>query len=91
MTPLTETQERVLLFIWDFVEREGYYPTFHQVSDGMGMRHKNSADTHIEALRKKGRLARPSTERRGSKKDAIRIVADVLGCPVRLQFVGESA
>lgn len=54
--PITETQEKVLAFVAEFTARERWAPTRKEISNHFGWRSINSADTHIKALIRKGRL-----------------------------------
>jgi repressor LexA len=51
---LTERQQRVMDFIVDFMDTEGFPPTRAEICDALGFRSPNAAEDHLRALVKKG-------------------------------------
>ena len=79
MLSLTARQSEVLLFIREFVEREGFPPTRAEIAGGLGFRSVNAAEDHLKALVRKGAIEiLPGTSR------GIRLSGDVAesGLPV---------
>ena len=56
MTELTPTQANMLTFIRNFSAGNGYPPTRAEISRNFGWRSDNSAQEHLAALVKKGRI-----------------------------------
>jgi repressor LexA len=54
---LTPAQGRVLAFVRRFVELNGYPPTRKDVRLEFGWSSDNSAEEHLKALQRKGRIA----------------------------------
>jgi SOS-response transcriptional repressor LexA len=55
---LTPTQADVLIFAWEFYRANDQLPTRREVCKRFGFASWNSAQTHIEALERKGWLER---------------------------------
>ena len=55
---LTDKQELFLDFLKDYVDREGDWPTYREISDEFGFRSPNSVTQNLQALEKKGFLMR---------------------------------
>lgn len=70
MPELTTNQRRVLDYIRAHVETQGSSPTLREIADALGFARHSSAQDYIEALVRKGMLAR-SPQHRG-----IRLVGD---------------
>lgn len=58
MTGLTERQEEVLRFIAAFQREHGFSPTLREIGKALGMASTNGVFEHLQALEKKGALAR---------------------------------
>ena len=58
MKGLTRRQEEVLGWILDVVEEKGYFPSFREIGEALGLRSPASVSRHINALVKKGYLVR---------------------------------
>ncbi|MDX1431476.1 MAG: transcriptional repressor LexA [Gammaproteobacteria bacterium] len=56
MLSLTARQGEVLLFIREFMEREGFPPTRAEIAEGLGFRSVNAAEDHLKALMRKGAI-----------------------------------
>ena len=54
MSNPTEKQQLVLDFIADFSKENGYNPTMQMITDHFGWAHASAAQSHLEALAKKG-------------------------------------
>lgn len=65
---LTARQAEVLRFLVDYIREHGYPPTVREISRHIGARSTRAATIHLEALEKKGYVARTSGVR------AIRII-----------------
>jgi repressor LexA len=64
MIALTDRQQRVLDFIVDFMDTEGFPPTRAEICDALGFRSPNAAEDHLRALVKKGAIEMlPGTSR----------------------------
>lgn len=57
-TPMTDKQAAVLAFVEHFTAAQRWSPTRREIADHFGWRAANSAEVHIKALIKKGRLKR---------------------------------
>jgi repressor LexA len=55
---LTRRQKQVYDFIADFVQRNGYSPSFEEIGNGMGLSSLATVHKHISNLEKKGLLKR---------------------------------
>ncbi|MDA0683172.1 MAG: repressor LexA [Bacteroidetes bacterium] len=55
---LTDKQEVFLDFLKDYVDRDGDWPTYREISDEFGFRSPNSVTQNLQALEKKGFLRR---------------------------------
>ena len=53
MLPLTSRQNRVLLFIQEFMQDEGFPPTRAEIAEGLGFRSINAAEDHLKVLARK--------------------------------------
>jgi repressor LexA len=61
---LSEQQSRILGFIEDFVEENGYPPTYEEIRAALGMSTKSLVYHHLEALEAAGHVSRmPNTPR----------------------------
>jgi REP element-mobilizing transposase RayT len=58
MEPLTERQQQVLEFVEDHVRRNGFPPTLREIGTALGLPNVNAVRGHVEALEKKGYLAK---------------------------------
>jgi len=64
MIALTDRQQRVLDFIIDFMDTEGFPPTRAEICEALGFRSPNAAEDHLRALVKKGAIEMlPGTSR----------------------------
>src|SRR5512139_643992 len=64
MKPLTDRQQKVLAFVEEFCERQGYPPTVREVAARFGIQPR-AADDHLSALKRKGYLHREPGRSRG--------------------------
>jgi len=55
---LTKTQEKVLAYVEHFLAEIGHPPTMREVADHFGWSSTSTAQQHLAALEKKGRLSR---------------------------------
>ena len=55
---ITKRQRQVYDFISDFVQRNGYSPSFEEIGEGMGLSSLATVHKHISNLEKKGLLTR---------------------------------
>ncbi|MBV9623562.1 MAG: transcriptional repressor LexA [Acidobacteria bacterium] len=55
---ITKRQRQVYDFIADFVERQGYSPSFEEIGEGLGLSSLATVHKHISNLEKKGLLNR---------------------------------
>ena len=64
MLPLTARQNQVLLFIREFMHKQGFPPTRAEIAKGLGFRSVNAAEDHLKALvRKQAIEMLPGTSR----------------------------
>ncbi|HEV7905297.1 MAG TPA: transcriptional repressor LexA [Pyrinomonadaceae bacterium] len=61
MQPRTQRQKEILDYIQRFIERHGYEPSYAQIARHFGISSKATIAKHIEALEKRGLLARSHT------------------------------
>ncbi len=64
MKPLTDRQQKVLAFVEEFCERQGYPPTVREVAAAFAIQPRAAAD-HLAALKRKGYLHREPGVSRG--------------------------
>lgn len=62
---LTEAQSNVLDFIKAYMEKNHLPPTYDEIAENFGFRSKNSVETHLQALEKKGVIQRIGKKARG--------------------------
>ena len=55
---ITKRQRQVYDFIADFVQRQGYSPSFEEIGEGLGLSSLATVHKHITNLEKKGLLSR---------------------------------
>ena len=55
---ITKRQRQVYDFISDFVQRQGYSPSFDEIGQGLGLSSLATVHKHISNLEKKGLLTR---------------------------------
>ena len=58
MQPRTQRQKEILEYITRFIERHGYEPSYAQIARHFGVSSKATIAKHIEALERRGLLAR---------------------------------
>lgn len=58
MQPRTQRQKEILEYITRFIERHGYEPSYTQIARHFGVSSKATIAKHIEALERRGLLAR---------------------------------
>jgi len=56
--PLTERQQKILTFIKQSIEEQGYPPTIREIGEAFGIRSTNGVNDHLKALERKGYLLR---------------------------------
>jgi repressor LexA len=56
--PLTERQEKILAFIKQSIQDQGYPPTIREIGEHFGIRSTNGVNDHLKALERKGYLMR---------------------------------
>jgi repressor LexA len=55
---ITKRQRQVYDFLYDFIQRNGYSPSFEEIGDGLGLSSLATVHKHISNLEKKGLLKR---------------------------------
>ena len=65
LPPLTEIQERVLRFVVEFAQMNGFPPTQAEIGANFGFKSANSASLHLETLERKGYVQRKPNAARG--------------------------
>jgi repressor LexA len=63
--PLTKTQGKVLNFIEAYINKNKMPPTYDDIADNFGYRSKNSVETHLLALERKGVIRKIANKARG--------------------------
>lgn len=53
-TPLTPKQKQVLDFIVNFINEQGYSPSYREIASGLDLASPSTVHTHIQALRERG-------------------------------------
>jgi repressor LexA len=61
MQPRTQRQKEILEYITRFIERHGYEPSYAQIARHFGISSKATIAKHIEALERRGLIARRRT------------------------------
>jgi REP element-mobilizing transposase RayT/DNA-binding MarR family transcriptional regulator len=56
--PLTSQQQKVLAFVSQFLEQQGFPPTLREIGDAIGLVNVNGVRGHLSALEKKGYITR---------------------------------
>ena len=69
MHGLTDRQRKALDIIRDHLSKIGYPPTLREIGDAMGIRSLNGVTDHVNALQRKGYVARDNMKSR-----AIRLI-----------------
>src|SRR5882762_4190883 len=99
---ITKRQRQIYDFISDFVQKNGYSPSFEEIREGMGLNSLATVHKHISNLETKGLLTRDYNRSRsidllpvkGKLKQAMGM-AGVAGAPVsaeiRLPLMGRIA
>lgn len=54
LPPLTKKQKEVLAFIEDFVQDNGYTPSYREIAKGLGLSSPSTVHKHVQALCEKG-------------------------------------
>lgn len=88
--PLTRTQGKVLDFIEAYINRNKMPPTYEDIAGNFGFRSKNSVESHLQALERKGVIRKIAGKARGitlteraGRKNLIPLVGTVAaGMPV---------
>jgi len=62
---LTKAQDRVLGFIRQHIQRDNMPPTYDEIADHFGFKSKNSVESHLRALIKKGHIRKAAGKSRG--------------------------
>ena len=55
---ITKRQRQVYDFLQEFIQRNGYSPSFEEIGDGLGLSSLATVHKHISNLEKKGLLKR---------------------------------
>ena len=88
---ITKRQRQVYDFISDFVQQNGYSPSFEEIGQGLGLSSLATVHKHISNLEKKGLLSRDYNRSRsidllppkGRLKQAIRMLLASLSPRIR--------
>lgn len=67
MSPITPKQKRVLEFIEQYAQREGYPPSQQEIADFFGFRSLGTVQNYLVRLEREGCLARDWNARRGMR------------------------
>jgi repressor LexA len=60
---LTDKQERILNFIIDYLDENGYPPSIREIGNAFGISSLRGVTVHLDALERKGYIKRASTSR----------------------------
>lgn len=78
---LTDTQRRVLRYVMEQTALYAVSPTIDEIGTMFGFASKRGVTCHLDALVRKGHLARSSSPR------SLRVLRDPEGRPVALRYV----
>lgn len=56
MDPLTKRQAQILAYITDFIQKEGYAPSYREIGEHFNLSSTATVAEHVESLRQKGHL-----------------------------------
>jgi len=70
---LSERQLEAYNFIKDFARRHGQWPTFREISSGLGLKSPNSATQLVNAMREKGWVEKVGSRYDFMKDDSPRL------------------
>jgi len=84
MQPRTQRQKEILDYIQRFIERHGYEPSYAQIARHFGISSKATIAKHIEALEKRGLLARSHANGSFGLNVQVEDLAGDATCEVRL-------
>jgi len=84
MQPRTQRQKEILDYIQRFIERHGYEPSYAQIARHFGISSKATIAKHIEALEKRGLLARSHANGSFGLNVQVEELAGDATCEVRL-------
>ena len=62
---LTETQHKALMFIRDFIDRQGYAPSLAEIGAALGIGSRGTVHRHVQALAEAGRIELVPGRKRG--------------------------
>src|SRR5690349_1095760 len=96
---ITKRQRQVYDFLQEFIQRNGYSPSFEEIGDGLGLSSLATVHKHISNLEKKGLLKRDYNRSRsidvlaprGRMKQAMGMAAAAGGSDVSLRLMGRIA
>jgi len=63
-TILYRKQRRILEFLREFIEREGFAPTIREIAEGVGNNSPATIEEHLQALERKGVIKRTKGKKR---------------------------
>ncbi len=81
--PLTPKEKNVLEFIEDYIESNGYSPSFVEIKDHFGFASNNSVQNYLRQLESKNYIHNPG----GNQKRAIRVVHSAQAMPDNLKRI----
>ncbi len=76
--PLTESQQRIYIFLVSFIREHGYSPTIREIQKQFSYNSSNSVVSQLTKLEKKGYVTKSST-RDGARARTLRLVDDIIG------------
>jgi repressor LexA len=83
---LTPIQSRIRQFIEDFVQDQGYSPSYREIGNAVGLASLSSVSLHVRTLQKKGYLAREAGRPRTAvvrPGDGLAVPPEPLGAALR--------
>ena len=89
--PLTKSQNQILNYISEHIDKKGFPPTRNELSMHFGFRSPNAAESHLRALEKKGVIEIGRGRSRGITLTALSAAALPSTGRMRLPLVGRVA
>lgn len=88
MKSLTKKQRQVLDFIKQFIDTQGYAPSYEEIAAGLGLSSQSTIHVHVENLREKGYLTKKWNANRSID---LRERIEAVTRPVELPLAGRIA
>lgn len=79
---LTESQHKALIFIGQFIAREGYAPSLAEIGAALGIRSRGAVHRHVQALAEAGRIELVPGRKRGIRLPPLADPGDTCSLPL---------